>query len=130
MDTARWMCPAWPGRRMGPVDRDLRTRLRRAWRAGEHGLWPDVALAAVLSLAAAWLTLRGEGASGGGDVPVLPPPEPSARPLPPPRAPPRPAVGGRPRPGANPVHPGAPDLAAPLAAGLPGRPVRRPAARR
>jgi signal transduction histidine kinase len=67
---------------MGPVDRDLRIRLRRAWRAGEHGLWSDVALAAVLSLAAAWLTLRGEGASSGGDVPLLPLPEPSAGPLP------------------------------------------------
>jgi len=67
---------------MGPVDRDLRIRLRRAWRAGEHGLWPDVALAAVLSLAAAGLTLRGEGASGGGDIPLLPLPEPSAGPLP------------------------------------------------
>src|SRR5512133_2059520 len=82
MYTARWMCPARPGRRMGPVDRDLRTRLLRAWRAGEHSLWPDVALAAVLSLAAAWLTLRGEGVSGGGDVPLLPLPEPSAGPLP------------------------------------------------
>src|SRR5512132_611028 len=82
MYTARWMCPARPGRRMGPVDRDLRTRLLRAWRAGEHSLWPDVALAAVLSLAAVWLTLRGEGGSGGGDVPLLPLPEPSAGPLP------------------------------------------------
>jgi signal transduction histidine kinase len=68
---------------MRPVSRDLRTRLQRAWRAGEHGLWPDVALAAVLSLAAALLTLRGEGASGGGDGPLplvpepLPLPEPS-----------------------------------------------------
>jgi signal transduction histidine kinase len=63
------------------VDRDVRIRLRRAWRAGEHGLWPDVALAAVLSLAAVSLTLRGEAASGGGDVPLLPLPEPSAGPL-------------------------------------------------
>jgi signal transduction histidine kinase len=67
---------------MGPVDRDLRTRLLRAWRAGEHSLWPDVALAAVLSLAAVWLTIRGEGGSGGGDVPLLPLPEPSDGPLP------------------------------------------------
>lgn len=67
---------------MGPVDRDLRTRLLRAWRAGEHSLWPDVALAAVLSLAAVWLTFHGEGGSGGGDVPLLPPPEPSDGPLP------------------------------------------------
>src|SRR4029450_3751116 len=82
MYTARWMCPARPGRRMGPVDGDLRSRLRRAWRAGEHGLWPDVALAAVLSLVAVWLTLRGEGGPGEGDVPLLPLPEPSAWPLP------------------------------------------------
>jgi signal transduction histidine kinase len=61
---------------------DLRSRLRRAWRAGEHGLWPDVALAAVLSLAAVWLTLRGEGGPGEGDVPLLPLPEPSAWPVP------------------------------------------------
>ena len=67
---------------MGPVDRDLRSRLRRAWRAGEHSLWPDVALAAVLSLAAAWLTLRAGDGPGGGDVPLLPLPEPSAGPLP------------------------------------------------
>jgi len=69
---------------MRPVHRVLRTRLLRAWRAGEHSLWPDVALAAVLSLAAAWLTLRGEGVSGGGDVPLLPLPlpEPPAGPLP------------------------------------------------
>jgi signal transduction histidine kinase len=69
---------------MRPVHRALRTRLLRAWRAGEHRLWPDVALAAVLSLAAAWLTLRGEGVSGGGDVPLLPLPlpEPPAGPLP------------------------------------------------
>jgi signal transduction histidine kinase len=71
---------------MGPVDRALRTRLRRAWRAGEHSLWPDVALAAVLSLAAVWLTIRGEGGSGGGDVPLLPLPEPSDGPLPAPRS--------------------------------------------
>jgi signal transduction histidine kinase len=71
---------------MGPVDRDLRTRLLRAWRAGEHSLWPDVALAAVLSLAAVWLTIRGEGGSGGGDVPLLPPPEPFDGPLPTPRS--------------------------------------------
>src|SRR4029453_7699693 len=82
MYTPRWMCPVRPGRRMGPVDRDLRIRLRRAWRAGEHGLWPDVALAAVFSLAGAWLPLRGEGASGGGDVRLLPLPERSAWPLP------------------------------------------------
>jgi signal transduction histidine kinase len=71
---------------MGPVDRDLRTRLLRAWRAGEHSLWPDVALAAVLSLAAAWLTIRGEGGSGGGDVSLLPQPEPFDGPLPTPRS--------------------------------------------
>ena len=76
------MCPARPGAQNEAVDRDLRSRLRRAWRAGEHSLWPDVALAAVLSLAAAWLTLRGEGGPGGGDVPLLPLPEPSAGPLP------------------------------------------------
>jgi signal transduction histidine kinase len=60
---------------MGPVHRDLRTRLRRAWRAGQHGLWPDVALAAVLSLAAVWLTIHPWDLSGGGDL-SLPLPEP------------------------------------------------------
>src|SRR5512132_1884170 len=76
------MCPARPGRRMGPVDRALRTRLRHAWRAGEHGLWPDVALAAVLSLAAVWLTIRAGDGSGGGDLPLVPLPGPSDGPLP------------------------------------------------
>jgi signal transduction histidine kinase len=71
---------------MGPVDRDLRTRLLRAWRAGEHSLWPDVTLAAVLSLAAVWLTIRGGDGSGGGEVSLLPPPEPSDGPLPTPRS--------------------------------------------
>jgi signal transduction histidine kinase len=70
---------------MGPVDRDLRTRLLRAWRAGEHSLWPDVALAVVLGLAAVWLTIRGEGGSGGGDGPLPLLPEPSDGPLPAPR---------------------------------------------
>jgi signal transduction histidine kinase len=74
---------------MGPVYRDLRTRLRRAWRAGEHSLWPDVALAAVLSLAAVWLTIHEGDGSGGEVVSLLPLPEPSDGPLPaPPPAPP------------------------------------------
>jgi signal transduction histidine kinase len=64
------------------VHRDLRTPVLRVWRGGGHGLWPDVALAGVLSLAAAWLTLRGEGLSGAGDMGVLPLPEPSGGPLP------------------------------------------------
>jgi DNA-binding NarL/FixJ family response regulator len=67
---------------MGPVHRYLRTRLRNAWRAGEHSLWPDVALAAVLSLAAVWLTIRAGDVSGGGDLSSLPLPEPSDGPLP------------------------------------------------
>jgi signal transduction histidine kinase len=67
---------------MGPVHRDLRTRLRHAWRAGEHGLWLDVALAAVLSLAAVWLTIRTGDGSGGGDLPLVPLPGPSDGPLP------------------------------------------------
>src|SRR4029453_18987959 len=82
MYTARWMCPARPGRRMGPVDGDLRSRLRRAWRAWEHSLGPELAVAGVLGVAAVGLTHRGEGASGGGGVPLLPLPEPSAGPLP------------------------------------------------
>src|SRR6266536_2719355 len=65
MYTARWTCPAWPGHRMGPVYRYLRTWLLRAWRAGEHRLLPDVALAAALSLAAVWLTIHAADASGG-----------------------------------------------------------------
>jgi hypothetical protein len=52
---------------MGPVGRSLRTRLRQAWRAGEHSLWPDVALAAVLSLAAVWLIIHPADGSGGGE---------------------------------------------------------------
>jgi hypothetical protein len=67
---------------MGPVYRDLRTRLRRAWRAGEHSLWPDVALAAVLSLAAVWLTIHEGDGSGGEVISLLPLPEPSDGPLP------------------------------------------------
>ena len=80
MYTARWM-PCTAGAQNNR-DRDLRTHLRRAWRAGEHSLWPDVALAAVLSLAAALLTLReGDGSGGGGRL-VASPPEPSDGPLP------------------------------------------------
>jgi signal transduction histidine kinase len=70
------------GAQNGTVHRDLRTRLRRAWRAGQHSLWPDVALAAVLSLAAVWLTLHRGDESGGGDISLLPLPEPSEGPLP------------------------------------------------
>src|SRR6266511_4257844 len=100
MYTARWTCPAWPGHRMGPVYRYLRTWLLRAWRAGEHSLWPDVALAAALSLAAVWLTIHAADASGG------------ERPLP------------------LDVSPPAGQPPAPDAAGLPHRPVRRPTALR
>src|SRR6266545_3864677 len=89
MYTARWTCPAWPGHRMGPVYRYLRTWLLRAWRAGEHSLWPDVALAAALSLAAVWLTIHAADASGGErplplDVspPAGQPPAPDAWPNP------------------------------------------------
>jgi signal transduction histidine kinase len=82
MYTVRWMCPARPAAQNEAVYRDLRSRLRRAWHAGEHGLWPDVALAAVLSLAAAWLTLRAEGGPGEGDLPVLPLPESFEGPMP------------------------------------------------
>jgi signal transduction histidine kinase len=70
------------GAQNGTVYRSLRTRLRHAWRAGEHTLWPDVALAAVLSLAAVWLTLHAEDVSGGEELSPLPLPEPSGRPLP------------------------------------------------
>ena len=74
---------------MGPVDRDLRTRLLRAWRAGEHSLWPDVALAAVLSLAAAWLTIAAvEGLVGGDGDPLPPYLAPPADQPPPPAVPP------------------------------------------
>ncbi len=67
---------------MGPVYRSLRSRLRRAWRAGERSLWPDVALAVVLSLAAVWLTVRAKDGPGGGDLPLLPLPESFEGPLP------------------------------------------------
>ena len=50
--------------------RSLRTRLRRAWRAGERSLWPDVALAAVLSLAAVWLTIHPADVWGGDGDPL------------------------------------------------------------
>jgi signal transduction histidine kinase len=66
----------------GTVHRDLRAGVRRAWRAGGSGLWPDVALAVVLSLAAVWLTLHEGDGSGGGDISLLPLPEPSQGPLP------------------------------------------------
>src|SRR6266511_5601463 len=82
MYTARWMCPRRPARRMGPVYRSLRSRLRRAWRAGERSLWPDVALAVVLSLAAVWLTVRAKDGPGGGDLPLLLLPESFEGPLP------------------------------------------------
>ncbi len=67
---------------MGPVYRSLRSRLRRAWRAGERSLWPDVALAVVLSLAAVWLTVRAKDGPGGGDLPLLLLPESFEGPLP------------------------------------------------
>jgi signal transduction histidine kinase len=63
------------GAQNGTVYWSLRTRLRRAWRAGEDSLWPDVALAAVLSLAAVWLTIRPLDLSGSGDSPLLPLPD-------------------------------------------------------
>lgn len=54
---------------MGRVSPSARTRLSRLWRACEHTLWPDVALAAALSLAAVWLTLRAaEVSNSGADV--------------------------------------------------------------
>jgi len=74
---------------MGPVHRDLRTRLLRAWRAGEYSLWPDVALAAVLSLAAVWLTIAAlEGLVGGDGDPLPPYLAPPADQPPPPAVPP------------------------------------------
>jgi signal transduction histidine kinase len=68
---------------MGPVYRYLRTWLLRAWRAGEHSLWLDVALAAALSLAAVWLTIHGADASGGDRQLSLDVPPPAGRPAPP-----------------------------------------------
>jgi signal transduction histidine kinase len=77
----------------GAVHRSLPTRLRHAWRAVERTPWPDVALAAALSLVTVWLTLRGAEFSGNQDrfSPYLPepsepvePPEPP-EPLPPER---------------------------------------------
>jgi signal transduction histidine kinase len=69
---------------MGAVLRDLRTRLLRAWRAGQRGLWPDVALAVVLALAAVWLTISAWEVLDGDDAAPLPPhPPPLAdQPLP------------------------------------------------
>jgi signal transduction histidine kinase len=54
---------------MGAVHRSPRTRLLDAWRAGEHSLWPDVALAAVLAVAAVWFTTHAWGLSFGADSP-------------------------------------------------------------
>jgi signal transduction histidine kinase len=68
---------------MGPVYRYLRTWLLRAWRAGEHSLWPDVALAAVLSLAAVWLTIHSADASGSERPLSLDVSPPAAQPPPP-----------------------------------------------
>jgi signal transduction histidine kinase len=68
---------------MGPVYRYLRTWLLRAWRAGEHSLWFDVALAAALSLAAVWLTIHGADASGGDRLLSLDVPPPAGRAAPP-----------------------------------------------
>jgi signal transduction histidine kinase len=75
---------------MGAVPRSLRTRLLDAWRAGEHSLWPDVALVAVLAVVAAWLTTHAGGLSFGADSPDLRPdvPPPDPRPEVPPYDPP------------------------------------------
>jgi signal transduction histidine kinase len=70
------------GAENGLVHRDLRTRLRRAWQAGEHGLWPDVALAAVLSLAAVWLTIHPLDRWGVDGDPLPQPPPLGGQPLP------------------------------------------------
>jgi signal transduction histidine kinase len=74
---------------MGTVHRSLPARLRHAWRAGERGPWTDLALAAVLSLAATWLTIGeldlspGGGDSRGVGDGFFPPPTPGAPAAPP-----------------------------------------------
>jgi len=73
--------PQAAGSQNGTVPRSLRTHLLHAWRAGERTLWPDVALATALSLAAVWLTIHGADASGSGDLRL---PEPPDVPAPPP----------------------------------------------
>jgi signal transduction histidine kinase len=68
-----------PGPQNGAVHRSPHTRLLDAWRAGDDSLRPDIALAAVLALAAVWLTVRGwdlsfEGAAHSfGDQASSPP---------------------------------------------------------
>lgn len=54
---------------MGSVYRYLRARLVPPWRTGPRSPWPDIALAAVLSLIGLWLTVQ---ATRSGDVTVLP----------------------------------------------------------
>lgn len=53
------------GPQNGAVHRSLLTRLLQAWRTGENSLLPDVALAAALTLAAAWSTMHPWGLSFG-----------------------------------------------------------------
>ncbi|GAA5012187.1 histidine kinase [Actinopolymorpha pittospori] len=63
-------------------------RLRRLWRAWEPTLWPDVALAAALSLAAVWLTILAAEPSGSDvDVKVDVPRQPEFWPVPVPNVP-------------------------------------------
>lgn len=47
------------GPQNGAVHRSPHARLLHAWRVGENSLWPDIALAVALTLAAVWLTMRG-----------------------------------------------------------------------
>jgi signal transduction histidine kinase len=52
----------------------VRTRLLRLWRAAEPTLWPDVALAAVLGVAAVWLTIHSADPTTSGPGPDAPAP--------------------------------------------------------
>ena len=80
-----------PGRadpQNGSVSPSLLPRLRRLWRVWEPTLWPDVALAAALSLAAAWLTILAAESSGSdAGVKVDVPSQPESWPVPVPHVP-------------------------------------------
>jgi signal transduction histidine kinase len=51
----------------------VRSRLLRLWRAAEPTPWPDVVLAAVLGIGAAWLTVTGAPVTNDAPMPPLPP---------------------------------------------------------
>jgi signal transduction histidine kinase len=56
-----------------PQNEQVRSRLLRLWRAAEPTPWPDVALAAVLGVGAAWLTVTGAQVTNDAPMPPFPP---------------------------------------------------------